>query len=414
MNRDGRTTRLLRAAVTIGIAILVSVGCDRGETSGREGSASNDGSAETSAETRPDARPTTEAPSTGSPEDANDIVLDAAIVDGLRFEGLKGTEDDPIVIRPRDPNRPTIVTNATGDWSIELSDCRHVRIENLQIFNSRIGGLLVRGRSDSPCRSIEVASSDVLPRTSTIAYETGIRIEHTEDVSIRDVRVLQAATSSIDVHRARSVRIENVVIRGIETGRFGVRLGAGVRRATLASIACLTLSGNAFALGVVDPSDQQAGNGVDPACADVVLTRCSTDLGLAPVLLGSVANASIEYCSFMFPRESVVGSEPLQPGWPAASNIDLRGNLVEWQPGMIRTIFDPGAHDAIATLGENLWWSKELPETLDAQGGFPAAADTQHIDIDPQIVRVRLQPLNALAIPFGHLARGAGTTPPAE
>ncbi len=348
-----------------------------------------------------------------APPDSNDLILDNGSRAGLRFEGLRGTPEDPIVIRPADPSRPIFVMNPTGDWSIELVDCQHVRIQSMQVFNADAGGVLIQGTPDSPCLDIAITASDILPRSSKLDYEIGLRIEHAEDVRVTDVKILHAVEAGVDVRHARRLRLESLVVQGVGPERYGVRLGTGVENATISQVACVSLAGEAFGLGIVDPGEQatlERGE-LEVACTDVVLSRCSTDLGRSPISLGSVSNVLVEHCTFMLPSEFVVRTEPAGLGWAAPSGVRMKRNLVEWLPSSLLGIFDPAARNAVEELGPNLWWSAELPEMLAALGGFPHSDDRQRIDLDPQMLRDRLQPLNVESMAFGFRAPVATESP---
>lgn len=412
------------ASVTPAAAVLASLlACERPDEKPAEQTATERAEATTKtptpstdtapSSTTPEIATPTVAPPEVAPPDGNDLILDNGSRAGLRFEGLRGTPENPIVIRPADPSRPIIVMNPTGDWSIELLDCQHVQIQNMQVFNADAGGVLIQGTPDSPCRGITITTSDILPRSTTLDYEIGLRIEHAEDVRVANVKVLHAIEAGVDVRHARRLELEDVIVQGVGPERYGVRLGVGVENATIRGVACVSLAGEAFGLGIVDPDEQanlQTGE-LEVACRDVVLSRCSTDLGRSPIALGSVSNVLVEYCSFMFPSEFVVRTEPAGLGWAAPRDVRMNRNLVEWLPSSLMGIFDPGARNAVQELGSNLWWSAELPEMLPALGGFPHSDDQQRIDLDPQILRDRLQPLNVEALEFGFRAPEAPERP---
>ena len=403
--------RCLAAATPAAAVLACLFACERPDGKPTEQPAAESAKATTSTPMpSTDTAPASTTPEIQSPEvanpDANDLILDNGSRAGLRFEGLRGTPEDPIVIRPADPSRPILVMNPTGDWSIELLDCRHVRIQSMQVFNADAGGVLIQGTPDSPCRDIAITASDILPRSSTLDYEIGLRIEHAEDVRVADVKILHAMEAGVDVQHARSIRLENVVVRGVGPERYGVRLGTGVENATIRQVACVSLAGEAFGLGIVDPGEQatlERGE-LEVACTNVVLSRCSTDLGRSPIALGSVSDVLVEYCTFMLPSEFVVRTEPAGLGWAPPKGVRMKRNLVEWLPSSLLGIFDPAARNAVQELGPNLWWSAELPEMLPALGGFPHSDDRQRIDLDPKILRDRLQPLDAESIKFGFLA----------
>ena len=346
----------------------------------------------------------------------NDILLTNLRQAGLRLEGLRGTAADPIVVRPRNPNDQILVMNPVGDWSIEIIDCRHVRIESMQVFNANQGGILIRGTPEAPCHDVEVSQSDVLPRSTSDDYDIGVCIEYGSEIKISDLNVLHAVDAAIDVRRTKDLSIRDVIIRGVGSEKYGVRLGIGVHGAILNAIACVSLSGNAFGVGVVSPDPSQGAPTASQAHAttDVTITRCSTDEGNAPIVLGSASNVLIEYCTFMLPRQFVIGPAPVDGRWPPASGIRLNRNLVEWFPSDLEAILAPSIAGGVEPLGENLWWSSELPEMLPILGGFPEASAPQRIDLDPKMFRPRLEPLNSEAIRFGLRAPEAEIDPRAE
>ena len=412
---SGRIRHRLRMMPVVVACAGLPFGCDRpsppsGSPSPSTPAATADGAP------RESAGPTNAVAARENPDLGNDILLTNLTQAGLRFEGLRGTADDPIVVRPRNPEDRILVMNPSGDWSIELIDCHHVRVESMQVFNANRGGILIRGSRESPCHDVQVTRSDVLPRSTTDDYDIGVRIEHGSEIGISDLNVLHAIEAGIDVRETEGLSIQDVILRGVGSEKYGVRLGVGVHDATLDTVACVSLSGNAFGVGVVPPeatSDVSIPSRTF-ATTDVTIVRCSTDGGEAPVVLGSASNVLVEYCTFMLPRKFVIGPAPVDGPWPPASGVRLDRNLVEWSPSDLEAILAPSIVGGVEPLGENLWWSSELPEMLPTLGGFPEASAPQRIDLDPRVFRKRLEPLEREAFRFGHRAPDAEIDPPTE
>jgi hypothetical protein len=345
--------------------------------------------------------------------------------------GAKGTPAEPIRIQPDDSLRFAEISGESD--GLRLVGCEHIQLDRIAIRTSRGTGLTIEGNDGGPSRNIQVRN--VLVNAPAASQEvTGIRLQHAEKIDIEACRIENCRHASILVSNSTEVRLRRIQVSiriGLQS-TYGLRVEGNSR---LLIGDDLYFRGNIH--GTLDfgtrredptkgpstkmslPSANRTEEGakstpLDDTCpTEIRITRCRAVEVEGFLRIGCVRNSSVQASTVVDPRGSVYAIETCE-GDAAGSALEFSENLIVWPPGGLRRIamVEMGANPKLITLGENLWWSKEisvaLPVLLEtgeqkssAAPNFPGdVRQKQIIDIDPQLGKFS-RPENPAAQRFG-------------
>jgi nitrous oxidase accessory protein NosD len=345
----------------------------------------------------------------------DEIVLGEGVHRPAILEGLAGTAEQPIVIRPSKPG--ALVEIAPDREAIKLVDARHVRVERILVRSARRAGIVVEG--SAPGASTRVVLADILVQgVRGLAEEAGIVVRDTDGFSILRSRLESCAGAGLHLERSTDGIIERcqVIARAEQPSAHGLRLGDGVRDLSVQGVVFGTEIGSALTIGVpatapprpVAPTTTDAPEleaepatpgppppARTPAVEQVAITDCRAVRVGVFLTVGSARGVVVRNATVLDPHRAVYRLAEVAADRVGAG-VRFSDNLVVWQPGGLRRIAEigPGVDPAPFVLGANLWWSRELPAALPllTEGGeagappFPGTLETpQRIDIDPDL-----------------------------
>jgi len=130
---------------------------------------------------------------------------------GLRFVGMAGGKDRPIVIEGGDP--APVFTG--GTCALHLVDCRYVTLRNLTVKGCSGNGINVDdgGSVDSPAHGIVLENVTVLD-TGPTGNHDGIKLSGVDDFAIRRCRVAGWGGSAIDMVGCHRGVVEDCTFEG--------------------------------------------------------------------------------------------------------------------------------------------------------------------------------------------------------
>jgi len=352
------------------------------------------------------------------------VLLEGAHVPA-QFENLAGEPNRPIVIRPGE--KVKLAEIAGKREGLRLTNCRHVRIERIQVKGSRRAGIVVDSIGDA--RSSDIAIHDsVISGVSGLVEQAGILAISTDGLDIRRTRIENCDGAGMRFENSSAITCEQIEIRTVESARTGAGM-LFLGQTSKVEVNDAIISGHfetGLSLGAKDapraprevrdlvplkpspvgsdtpaappksaptevsrprtPEPSSDARFSDGTFTNVLLSGCERALEL-----GSTARVLVSAATIIDPIEEVIRFVRPEEGRPGAS-LQFRENIVVWAPRGLRRFVDlpEGASAAGLMLGSNLWWSKELPDALPllgpAENPFLGTLDTpQTTTLDPQL-----------------------------
>lgn len=338
----------------------------------------------------------------------DELVFPAGFHVPQQVEGLRGTDERPIVLRSRD-GIPAAV--ACGDFGWRFDRCSNLVIENVLFLNPGDAAVLIDGGGPAGQAPGDLPRAAVTVRHCTVqgsrggTSQDGVRVRAATHVTLEAMRFEGWQDAAIELEDVRFAAIRGPML----LPQGGLPHARGIR-ATGRS-AELSVTGGAFnrsiGTGIELGSEGREAWPVDRARIE----RCTFDSAGTSIVIRSARELAIEKCTILEPRDAV-WSVPDDAGTVAAVTID--GCLADWTPGGLKRFSPvPDRIPATAfTLGDNLWFSAELPAAWEVLGqpvGFRRVP--QVTDLNPEIDPRSLRPQNPEASRFG-AAAGLPSAPP--
>jgi hypothetical protein len=342
------------------------------------------------------------------------------------FDGLEGTAERPIIIRSRDAQPAAI---ACEDFGFRFNRPRHVVVENLLFLNAVDAAIQVDGAplpgapADSPLGKPEPAgwNADVVIRNCTVAgtralpSQDAIRLNNVQNVRVDSVRVDGWNDCALEMLNARRILVRGLMMVPLEKHMQA----RGI--AVLGASADVSINASSFNKGLIDGitvgtaglPDPNGTTAVPPA-ERVRVDRCVFDRVGNSIVIANVRDFTVNRITVVDPLRSIY-CIPDDAG--IVERVLIEKSLASWPPGKLAK-FSPHP-DRISptgiTLGDNLWFSAELPAAFEAIGapfGYQAAA--QVLDVNPLIDLTSMRPQSMDGIRYGALSIATTTTPANE
>jgi hypothetical protein len=276
------------------------------------------------------------------------------------LEGLAGTPESPIrIVSERDGRARATAIIAGGEIGLVLRNCRHVEVDGLVVIGPTRAAIRLEGCEDLDLRNL------LLARLGPDAEADGLEISGSKRIAVRSARIDGWSDAAIDLRDSHALTFSGIELLGMDGRRNGVglRVGPGTTEVAFERFSLRNLP-LAIALGPSGPlaAEQKAASGVRIA-EGVVLGAA---IGIE---FGSVSDSRIEQITLRDCREPLVVA-----GVPREVRFD--SNIVAWDPGRTSAFgrIDAGGDASGLMLGENLWWSAELPAAMPLLGAIPGTA----------------------------------------
>ncbi len=306
------------------------------------------------------------------------------------LEGLRGSAEQPIRIRSAPDAEGGMI--AGGEIGLHLRDCRHVVVERLGIIGPATAAIRLEG-----CEAIELADL-LLARMSHRSASTGIDAIASRGLRIERVRIDGWTDAAIALERVTDATLRRIELLAMREwpNRDGLRIGGGCEGIEASEI---------VSRGVPRPIVVDGG----PSPPQRVRIRDSQLIGAAQAFtLGSGRGVEIERNTIADPRVAyaIERLPAAAEDAPPLRRMVLGGNIVAWSPGALAawSRLAEGASTAGVRLGENWWWSEELPEAVPLLGERHAESEApQRFGGDPR--------LDETGVPRHPEAAGFGRSP---
>ena len=276
------------------------------------------------------------------------------------LDGLEGTAESPIRIvggRSREGRATALVVG--GETGLLLRRCRHVEIDGLVVIGPTRAAVRIEDCEDLSLRNLLFARLGPDPAAD------GIDVNSSRRVEIRSARIDGWSDAAIDLRDSKAISISGVELLAMEGRRNGVglRVGRGVE-----DVQCERFSFRGLPVAIALGSDE-ASRPEAPEAKDVRI-REGLLLGAGVAIeFGFVADSSISRITLRDCREAIAVA-----GTPR--DVRFEGNIVAWDPGRMAAFgrVTEGGDASGLLLGENLWWSAELPAAMPLLGSIPGTA----------------------------------------
>lgn len=349
------------------------------------------------------------APESLAPGDR--ILLEPGLHDARAIRSWPGSAEAPIVITSADNDIPAGLAGLDGP-ALLARDCGGLRIERLLVIGE---GLDLEGRGADSDSGIVLENVQFLPASreaGATGPATGVRIASCGRARVTGVGIQRWRETGIAIESVRDLEIRQPGLVGGPQSPVGLRL-TNCRRAAV--------DGGGI-VGAADAGVVVTVNDHGPSAVTIdrlVWQQCAT-----PLRLAGDAEVTVSFGTIVAPTAAVVEFAPSTthaadhaPTAASTSSAKVRMDrcLSTWVAGGLGQLFldasgDDGTRPTLE-LGDNLWWSPELPIALETLGGFPDGSGRQQVDVDPRLVPRTWAPSSAAARPYGHAAPPPRTEP---
>lgn len=343
----------------------------------------------------------------------DEIVLMPGVHRPAVLEGLHGTKEAPIVVTSSTSD--LLAEIAADPTALRLVDCSHVRLERIVVRDAPGAAIVIEAGSAGGCREIAIESLLVVhglraapPEGDRAVAELprGVVVRDAEGVSIDRSRVDGARDAGILIERSRRVALRDLQVvsgRSREV-RAGIEIGDAAQGIEILRTTVAARAGSAFVVGPATSAEDDAPPG-RPARGvrihDSNVHECDRALEL-----GAGLEVSIERLSARNPAMEFIRLAPVARD---ARDVRIDACAFVWEPGRLKRLVAgvPPADPSGVGLGDNLWFSRELPMALPLLGppGDPwrlRIDRPQRTDLDPQL-NDRGASENPLAQGYGRL-----------
>lgn len=336
---------------------------------------------------------------------------------GFRLKDVKGTREQPIVIRGLDARQPGPIRAQKNFYGIHLVDCEFVEVRNVIVFGAQYVGIFVDSSSTEKLHNANITIDNAMVVQTGRALRgdrDGIRVHGIENVTIRDCRIEGWTDAAIDVVASKAVTIERCTVRHREgfDSLAGIVIRAGSTDVTVSH--CLLESAGNIVVAAGRPSPDadfrpriasDAPSGTLLEATNVTVRNCVYNRGYASLSLVHAKDVRFMKNTISNPRLHIILArrETKDPRFAPSSEITFGGNLMEWIPSDLQSIanVDESLDPSTFRMETNLWASPELPGALKALGVVPGWDHApQVIDVEPKLDSER-RPTEPKAQGFG-------------
>lgn len=276
------------------------------------------------------------------------------------LEGLAGTAESPIrIVGGRDDRGRATAIIAGGEVGLVLRRCRHVEIDGLVVIGPTRAAIRLDGCEDLELRNL------LLARLGPDAEADGIEMSNSKRIAVRSARIDGWSDAAIDVRHSHAVSLSGIELLAMDGRRNGVglRVGSGTTEFAFERFSLRNLP-IAIVLGPTVP-----GSSGEEAAREIRIEKGLVLGASVGIEFGKVSDSRIERITMRDCREALaVAGTPRE--------VRFESNIVAWDPGRMAAFgrVDAGGDASGLVLGENLWWSAELPAAMPLLGAIPGTA----------------------------------------
>ena len=332
----------------------------------------------------------------------DEIIFPAGFHVSQVIDGLQGTREKPIFIRSRDRIPAAVACDGDG-WVFRRP--KHVVVENIMFLSPRGAAVVIDGR-DGELVPAQPWPAEFTLRSCTVnsaradAEQDAVRLRSVTNVRIDQVQVDGWNDAAVEINDSRRVLVRGLMM--VPNKNMPQSVGIKV----LGNSGLISVTGCSFnktirvGVQVGTPCPDGDAN-FAPAIDQMRIDRCIFDSVGTGVSIVNVRDLVLSRATLVNPTDAIYS---IPPDAGTVNRVLIEKCLAFWLPGTLAK-FSPHPERILApnvTLGDNLWYSLELPtawEVLGAPFGFQSAG--QLTSLDPGIDTTTLRPRNGESLRFG-------------
>ncbi|MEM0896608.1 MAG: right-handed parallel beta-helix repeat-containing protein [Verrucomicrobiota bacterium] len=305
---------------------------------------------------------------------------------GVRFDGIAGTEERPMVISGFDEENPPLFEG--GNQAIHFVDCRHVTLRHVQVKGCKANGINADdgGSYETPSVGMvfeNVTIEDIGPQGNF----DGLKISGLKDFTVRDCHFSGWGGAAIDMVGCRDGLIEGCKIVGKEgfTQTTGIQAKGGtenvrIRRSYFhdAGLRSINLGGST-GLPYFRPRVQ------DFEARNIVVEGNHFVGSMAPLAYVTSIDCVVRQNTIVFPKKwvlRILQEQPLDQFKPCQDGV-FESNLIVFDQRVQSFVnVGPDTLPETFTFRKNAWSSTES----DRQPSLPVEELEGIYQVDPELV----------------------------
>ncbi|MCH2161537.1 MAG: hypothetical protein MK085_06645 [Phycisphaerales bacterium] len=326
----------------------------------------------------------------------------------------KGTQELPIRIDSIDQSAPAIVGG--GTWPLDLVECDHLLVGTIMVTSGLEGGIRIQGTPEAPSTNVRLIGTYLAQPGRKPGVSNAIQASFVDSLVLESVQIDAWKRAAIRLDDAQRVFMQNVIMGAKMDSQIGVDIGRNVKDVNIRHLFVEHLRGAGVQVSTDNaPSVVQgeAANQEDVRWQSerIYLDRCSFIKTRHPIVIGNARSVNITRNLFLDPTSCVMALRKLPEPFGPPTDIRFDKNLIQWEVGELGAFLCSAEDAGNLAIGENLWWSQEMPDAVEYLGPLPGDADSRQIyHLDPKLTPRGLAPRAPLARQFGPYAGIEGTT----
>lgn len=344
------------------------------------------------------------------------IVNPGVYTGGIHKGGLKGTADNPIVIRAADPNNLPILRG--GDEGLKLSDATYLEINGLIIEGARINGLSIDdgGTYSTPAHHITLRNL-VIRNIGSNGNQDGIKFAGVDDFLIDNVQIQywgRGGGSAIDMVGAHRGVIQNSTFRhGDFVAGVAVQAKGGSTDILVTHSRFENAGVRAMQIGGYTDLQFFRPEVTNYEAKNIVVEHNVFIGSQAPIAFVNADTSYVRYNTFYRPQDWVIRilQEVNKPGFTPSRNGVFTDNIIAYKSSEGVEAVNVGRNTAPETFqfARNVWYNIDNPTK--SKLWLPTAEVDGVYGVNPQFVNAaggdfHLQPSSPVS------QHGAYATPP--
>jgi hypothetical protein len=330
---------------------------------------------------------------------AGDVIVIApgAYRGGLSFQGLRGTEKEPIVIRGEDARfLPQIVGGKEG---VQFSGCSHVVLEDIDFSGQRENGINIDDVTSSAPIGADRSEGMVLRRVSVTLVPKdenydGIKLSGLKNFLVEDCRIQGWSSNGcgIDMVGCYSGSIRGCVLDGQSKGQVGIQAKGGSESIEITDCLIKDSVDRGIQIGgATDLSSFRDDNAIYEA-RDVQVSRCTIVGGETSIAMTGSHNTTINLSRLLYPKRwffKAIRENPNTRFLNTSKGLITKNVCVARGRDFVGSIrVDSGVDKHTIYFQENVWCCEDNP-ARDLRIGLPVHDSTGIVAQRPAYVFLR-------------------------
>jgi hypothetical protein len=297
---------------------------------------------------------------------------------GLDGDGLRGTEERPIVIAGADPNQRPVIEGGGG--GMHLSSPEYVELRDLVFAGARGNGLNIDDSGSIKTPAHHVVLKNLLVRdVGPTGNRDGIKLSGVDDFRVEGCRVERwgSGGSAIDMVGCHKGVIENCTFTEGADGANGVQAKGGSREIVIHRCRFESAGGRGVNVGGSTGLAYFRPRPEGFEAKDITVEDCEFLGGQSAIAFVGVDGALVQHNTIYRPKRWAVRilQETTEPEFVPSRNGRFQNNIIVFRADECREVINIGPHTAPETFqfAHNVWHCQDRPADTKRLVRLPAA-----------------------------------------